>query len=122
MFSYPAWSLQEDEKAAAVGKPKIEMKPFNLSLLNRGRVEGKLTLYLVLLIEEGGAHEKVRLRLPQIRSDFNSALTVLAKQRFSVSRPVDPDVVKAYLTPYVDYRVGAGVVSVFVKQALIEPA
>ncbi|MFC4346412.1 hypothetical protein ACFO5Q_00960 [Kordiimonas lipolytica] len=121
----PLQAVQEEEQEAEelqeFGKPKIEMKPFNMALLERGRVRGKVTIYLVLVIEQSGGHEFVRTRLPQLRSDFNSALTVLARQRFSVSRPINPDIVKAYLTPYADRRLGAGVVSIYVKQALIEP-
>lgn len=118
----PGAGFQEEEGSAEVGKPRIEMKPFNLALLDRGRVTGKATLHLVLVIEKSGAHEFVRTRLPQVRADFNSALTVLARQRFSVSKPIDPDVVRAYLSPYADYRLGAGVVSVYVHQALIDPS
>jgi hypothetical protein len=112
----------EEEDELDVGKPKIEMAPFNFSLIRQGRVEGKVTLHLTLVIEEEGAHEKVRLRVPQLRSDFNSALSVLARQRFTVSRPINPDVVRSYLTPYAVHRLGAGVVSIYVQQALIEPA
>ncbi|WP_139167398.1 MULTISPECIES: hypothetical protein [Kordiimonas] len=112
----------EGEEIQDVGKPRIEMKPFNMALLERGRVRGQVTMHLVLVIEQKGGHEFVRTRLPQLRADFNSALTVLARQRFSVSRPIDPDIVKAYLTPYADQRLGSGVVSVYVKQALIEPS
>jgi|GEM_PF-1379287 len=112
---------EETEAQQEFGKPKIEMKPFNMALLERGRVRGKVTIYLVLVIEQDGGHEFVRTRLPQLRADFNSALTVLARQRFSISRPIDPDIVKAYLTPYADRRLGGGVISIYVKQALVEP-
>jgi len=115
-------SMEESEKVQEVGKPKIEMQPFNLALLERGRVRGKVTIHLVLVIEEPGGHEFVRTRLPQLRADFNSGLTILARQRFSVSRPIEPDIVKAYLTPYADQRLGKGFVSIYVKQALVEPS
>lgn len=116
-----SWA-QEDETAPEVGKPKIDMQPFNLALLERGRVRGKVTMHLVLVIEQDGAHEFVRTRLPQLRADFNSGLSVLARQRFSVSRPINPDVVKDFLTPFADHRLGIGVVSIYIKQALIEPS
>ncbi len=111
-----------EEEKAEYGKPKIDMAPFNFSLIKRGRVEGKVTIQLTLVIEENGSHEDIRLRLPQIRSDFNTALTVLARQRFSVTQPINPDIVKAYLTPYAIRRLGQKAVSIYVEQALIEPA
>ena len=110
-----------DADPSEVGKPKIEMDPFNFSVIKRGVVEGRATLHLVLVMDSGDEMETVRLHLPQIRSDFNTALAVLARQNFVVNRPIDPDVVKAYLTPYLDYRIGAGRAEVFVTQAMIRP-
>lgn len=122
-FLSPFGSLYAaEEEKAEYGKPKIDMAPFNFSLIKRGRVEGKVTIQLTLVIEENGSHEDIRLRLPQIRSDFNTALTVLARQRFTVTKPINPDIVKAYLTPYAIRRLGQKVVSIYVEQALIEPA
>lgn len=120
----PVLAQEEEHQGEQLeyGKPKIDMAPFNLALLERGRVRGKVTMYLVLVIEKKGEIEFVRARMPQLRADFNSALSVLARQRFSVSRPVNPDVVKAYLTPFADRRLGAGMVSIYVKQALIAPS
>ncbi|NVJ68787.1 MAG: hypothetical protein HWE08_00450 [Alphaproteobacteria bacterium] len=123
-FTQPALAQEEEHEGEQLdyGKPKIDMAPFNLALLERGRVRGKVTMYLVLVIEKKGEIEFVRARMPQLRADFNTALSVLARQRFSVSRPVNPDVVKAYLTPFADRRLGAGMVSIYVKQALVAPS
>ena len=114
-------SEEENKETEFTGKPKLDMRPFNLSVIKRGIVEGKATLELVLMTENTTDFEFVRSRLPQIRSDFNTALSVLSQQHFDVNRPIDPDVVKAYLTPYLDHRLGAGMAQVFVKQALIQP-
>lgn len=122
LLTAPTPSGAVQEEPAEFGKPKIAMAPFNFSLIKQGRVHGKVTIHLTLVIEENGSHEEVRRRLPQVRSDFNSALTVLARQRFSVTKPINPDIVKAYLTPYAVKRLGDDVVSIYVHQALIEPA
>ncbi|WP_155859915.1 hypothetical protein [Kordiimonas gwangyangensis] len=120
--SLPASASEEEEQAAeTVGKPQLDMQPFNFSVIKRGVVEGQATLQLVLVTENTVDFEFVRSRLPQVRSDFNTALSVLAQQHFNVNRPIDPDIVKAYLTPYLEHRLGKGKAEVFVKQALIHP-
>ncbi len=113
---------EEEKEGKEAGLPRIEMEPFILSLLKRGTVEGKVTVHLTLVISDSKHMEEVRARLPQIRADFMSALTFLSRQRFTVSRPIEPDIVQAYLMPFSDRRLGKGKVSVFVKQAMIEPS
>lgn len=122
LWPAPAAAQEEEEKQNEfIGKPTLDMKPFNFSVIKRGIVEGKATLQLALMTENTEDFEFVRSRLPQVRSDFNTALSVLSQQHFNVNRPIDPDVVKAYLTPYLDHRLGKGKAEVFVKQALIHP-
>ena len=117
-----AFAEEEEQKDKEfVGKPQLEMTPFNFSVIKRGVVEGQATLHIVLVMDNTQDFELVRSRLPQVRSDFNTALTMLSRQRFEVNRPIDPDIVKAYLTPYIEARLGAGIAEVFVKQALIHP-
>lgn len=114
----------EDEGAGEVpseGKHKIAFEPFHLSLLRRGRVVGQVDLRLVLVLQEGRDYEEINNLMPQIRSDFNVALTDMARKVFDVNRPIDPDLVSAYLTPYVDHRLGRGRVEVFVQHAMIDP-
>lgn len=103
------------------GKLAIEMDAFDFSMFNRGRMVGKASLTLTLVVIEQSDSEVIRLRLPQIRSDFLSALTILSRQRFKVNKPIDPDIVTAYLTPFLSNRIGAGKVNIFVKHALITP-
>lgn len=104
------------------GKLSIDMDPFNFPLFDRGRTTGRVSLMLTLVVQDQRDSERVRLHMPQIRSDFLSALTSLSRQRFKVNKPIDPDIVRAYLSPFLNYRLGEGKVDVFVKQALINPA
>jgi len=104
------------------GKLAISMETFDFSMFSRGRVVGKVSITLTLVVIEQRDSEIIRLRLPQIRSDFLSALTILSRQRFNVNKPIDPDIVTAYLTPFLSHRIGPGKANIFVKHALITPA
>ena len=113
---------EDDNSMPDEGKLAIDMDPFDFPLFDRGRRTGRVSLLLTLVVQEQGDSERVRLHMPQIRSDFLSALTSLSRQRFKVNKPIDPDIVRAYLSPFLNYRLGDGKVDVFVKQALINPA
>lgn len=111
----------EGGEVPSEGKHKISFAPFYLSLMKRGRVLGQVDLRLVLVLHEGNDYEEIANLVPQIRSDFNIALTDMARRVFDVNRPIDPDLVSAYLTPFVDRRIGRDRVDVYVQHALIEP-
>lgn len=104
------------------GKLAIDMEPFTFPMFERGRLVAKVSMTLTLVVQQSDYAEAVRLRLPQIRSDFLNALTTLARQRFNVNKPIDPDIVRVYLSQYLNYRLGEGKADVYVKQALINPA
>ncbi|MBL4838309.1 MAG: hypothetical protein JKY34_12110 [Kordiimonadaceae bacterium] len=112
---------EEGSEALNEGKHKINFNPFHLSLFKRGRVVGQAELRIVLQLEDGDDYEEFNNIKTQIRADFTSALTELARIRFDVNRPINPDVVKAYLTPFADYRLGEGRVQIYVMHATIEP-
>lgn len=116
---------QEEEAAEAEapteGKYKIPLEPFHFALLKRGRVVGQVNLTLVLELADGREYEDINRQVPRIRSDISIALTDLARQQFDVDRPIDPDLVSAYLTPFLDYRLGADRVEVYVQKAIIDP-
>ncbi|MCJ9428086.1 hypothetical protein [Kordiimonas marina] len=101
--------------------PKIDMTPFKFSLIKRGRVRGKVSVTLTLVVNKSDDMKYIRLHQPQLRSDFLTALTILANQQIDPNRPIDPDIISAYLTPYADYRLGTGKVTVYVKEAMVTP-
>lgn len=118
-----AWPVSaQDGEMPDEGKLTIEMQPFDFTMFKRGRTVGKVSISLTLVVNEQSESEMIRDRLPQIRSDFLAALTVLSRLRFDVNRPIDPDVVTVYLKPYLEHRIGPDKVSVYVRQALIKPA
>lgn len=121
LLAPPVYAAPDDGSMPEEGKLSIDMDPFDFPMFERGRMVARVTMALTLVVQEQRDSELVRLRMPQIRSDFLGALTTLSRQRFNVNRPIDPDIVRAYLTPFLDYRLGEGVADVFVKQALIKP-
>ncbi|WCL54435.1 hypothetical protein [Gimibacter soli] len=115
----PVWAAEKAEEAP---QPYIDLAPIYLSVLNKGRVIGVVTLELVLEVKDP-AHDSAQIteRLRQIEGDFAAAGMEMARQVFRVDRPIDPDLVVAYLTPYAERRLGPDKVNVLVKQALIRP-
>lgn len=103
------------------GKLAIDLQPFEFSMIQRGRLRGRVSLTLTLVVDQQRDSEMIRERLPQIRADFLSALTTLSRQRFDINQPIDPDIVRAFLTPYLEYRLGAKKAQVYVKHAMITP-
>ncbi|WP_308910880.1 hypothetical protein [Pseudokordiimonas caeni] len=122
VFGPASMPAMAEEKAEEAPKPYIDLAPIYLSVLNKGRVIGVVTLELVLEVKDP-AHDSAMVteRLRQIEGDFAAAGMEMARQVFRVDRPIDPDLVSAYLTPYVERRLGPGKVNVLVKQALIRP-
>lgn len=119
-FSH-AYAGQEQGAMPEEGKLTINMAPFDFSLIQRGRLQGKVSLSLTLVVENQRDSEMIRARLPQVRSDFLNGLTSLSRQRFNVNRPIDPDVVTTFLTPYLNHRLGEGKARVYVQHAQIKP-
>ena len=103
------------------GKHKVDLLPFTFTMQKRGRLVGKDTILATLEVQDASKVEYVKQRVPQVRADFNMVLSELSRVRFDVNRPIDPDLVQQYLTPYADYRMGKDVVKVYLRQALIEP-
>jgi len=121
------WALVQDDDAATEdelldeGKHKITFRPFHLSVMRKGRVRGTVDIQLVLQLNENRDYESLNALKPQLRADITAALSTLAQRRWRVSKPIDPDIVSAYLTPFIEQRVGPGRLNVYVLQALINP-
>lgn len=111
-----------EEELLDEGKHKITFKPFHLSILKKGRVRGTVDIQLVLQLHENKDYEGLNALKPQLRADIAAALSTLARRRWRVTKPIDPDIVSEYLTPFIEHRVGPGRLNVYVLQALINPA
>jgi len=110
-----------DAEVLDEGKHKITFEPFHLTVMKRGRVQGTADIQLVLQLHDNKDYEGLNVMKPQLRADITSALSTLARQRWKVSRPIDPDIISAYLKPFIVHRVGADKLDVYVQQALINP-
>lgn len=103
------------------GKLKITFSPFHISVFSRGQVRGSADIQIVLQLINNSDYEALNSLKPQLRADITAALSTLSRKRWNVNRPIDPDIVSMYLKPFVDHRIGAGRVEVYVLRALINP-
>lgn len=118
--SQSATAQSEDSEGDGILR-KLDMHPIVFALVHRGRIDGRVTIELTLDAQSQDDMADIRLHEPQIRSDFVTALNGLARQRFRVTDPIDPDLVVAYLTPYLNRRLGHDRAAIYVQSALIEP-
>ncbi|MBL4788451.1 MAG: hypothetical protein JKY60_05185 [Kordiimonadaceae bacterium] len=112
----------QDDELLKEGRLSLKFEPFRIAVLRRGRVTGTADLQITLQLRNNNEYEELKAKLPQLRSDMVSALSSLSRRRWLISRPIDPDIVSRYLKPYVDRRVGAGRLDIYVLKALIDPA
>ncbi len=120
-FSAEFSAASEPTELPEEGKHKITFDPFHLSLMKRGKLQGSVDLQIVLQVHDNKEFDDMNALKPILRADIVSALSTLARQRWTVTQPIDPDIVSAYLTPFISHRVGAKKLDVFVLQALITP-
>jgi len=116
-----AQEAQPEGEIMDEGKHKITFEPFQISLLERGKLRGTVDIQLVLQLQENTDYKNLNALKPQLTADIAAGLSSLARLRWSVNRPIDPDIVSNYLTPIVARRVGAGKLDVYVLKALINP-
>lgn len=109
------------EAGEVLGAQRITMAPMNISLFESNRLAARINIELILVVQDLKNVADIKARLPQLRSDFLTALNQLARDRFSVDRPLEPDLIKLYTLAFAEQRLGPGVVDVFVHQAYIQP-
>jgi flagellar basal body-associated protein FliL len=101
---------------------EIIIDPIQFSMYQRGRIRGQVTIQLVLEVLNPSDVETIKERVPQIKSDFVSALIALSKHYFDVNKPLQADLIAGYLKPFADQRLGPDKINIFVVQATINPA
>lgn len=119
--SVPALAQEEGGEVLDEGKLKVSFEPFHISVMKRGRVLGTADVTLVLQLTDNRDYDELTSLKPALRSDISIALSSLARQRWDIARPIDPDIIKLYLTPYIEHRIGPGRVELYVLKALINP-
>lgn len=121
--AYGVSALQDEQSGVPMdeGKLKITFSPFHISVFSRGQVRGSADVQIVLQLIDNSEYEELNSLKPQLRADITAALSTLSRKRWHINRPIDPDIVSLYLKPFVDHRIGAGRVEVYVLRALINP-
>lgn len=114
-------AMAEDDDGRDEARAKIDMDPINFNIIRNGRPVGAVVVEIILELQESRDFEDIKARQPFLQSDFLQGLIALSRTRFRVNRPIDPDLVVAYLTPVAAKRLGEGKVSLFVKNAVITP-
>lgn len=122
----PAVAMRGDGKAQQKLLPEttgllIPMDPLIFSFVQQAQVLGRIEISLVLSLSPATGSAAVQRRLPQIRSDFLSALSSLASARFRIDQPIDPDLVATYLRPLLRQRLSDPQADIYVQQATINP-
>ncbi len=120
-LSQPLQAQDEEQEQGVVALSNIALAPFEVALMKKGVLKGMASILVTVELAEKTDYTNISTRIPQIRSDFSIALTSLAKQRFSVNRPIDPDIVAAYLQFYADRRFGKDAIMVYILQATVKP-
>ena len=104
----------------SIGARRIIFSPMNVSVFARNRLVARANIELVMEVKDLADVDDIRLRKPQLRADFIAALNQLARQRFRVNEPIDPNLVKMFVMAYADRRLGPGKVEIYVLQAYVE--
>lgn len=105
------------------GVSTLPIKSLNFSVIKKGRVRGTVSIVPVLVIlnsTDDEIHELTAL-LPLIRSDLMAVANLLAKRRFRVNRPIDPDFVAKYFQNRMDQRLGKNRIKIYIQDAIIRP-
>lgn len=101
----------------------LPVTPLNFSIIRKGRVRGTISIVPVLIIKNPTEEEILELNdlMPLLRSDLMSIASLLAKKRFRINRPIDPDMVANHFQHRIDQRIGSGRIKIYIQDAIIRP-
>lgn len=112
-----------DKKSDAHGGPIfIEFEPFSVSVIQRTRIAGFLSVAFSLAVEEEAVIQRVERLRPKLKDAIVRILSRVASSRLDVNRPVDVDLVRAYVQAAVDGVIGAGKARVLMSTVSLQPA
>lgn len=109
------------ETQEGIGARTINLQPFFVSIFDGRQIRGRATIEIIIEVKDQKDSAEIKTKLPQIRSDFTVALSRLSKDRFTINRPIDPDLIRFYLMTYASHRLGPDKIEVYVQQAFIQP-
>lgn len=115
--------LAEESHGSSDSKPVfIEFTPLSVSVIQRTRVAGFLSVAFNLVVESEEAAAHVERLRPRLRDAIVRVLSRVANSRLDINHPVDVDLIRAYVQMAVDSVIGADKARVLMETVSLQPA
>lgn len=115
--------LAEESRGGSGSEPLfIEFTPLSVSVIQRTRVAGFLSVAFNLVVESEEAAAHVERLRPRLRDAIVRILSRVANSRLDINRPVDVDLIRAYVQMAVDGVLGAEKARVLMQTVSLQPA
>ncbi|MCH8862091.1 MAG: hypothetical protein IID51_06235 [Proteobacteria bacterium] len=115
--------LAEESSGSSDSEPLfIEFTPLSVSVIQRTRVAGFLSVAFNLVVENEEAAAHVERLRPRLRDAIVRILSRVANSRLDINRPVDVDLIRAYVQMAVDGVLGAEKARVLMETVSLQPA
>lgn len=113
---------EDGETKSDAGPIFMEFAPFSVSVIQRAQIAGYLSVAFDLAVEEEAVVQQVERLRPKVRDAVLLILTRVASSRLDVTRPVDVDLIRAYVQKAVNNVLGAGKAQVLMAIVSLQPA
>jgi len=123
-FTNSSYAQEQDEDdSPSKSKTTLPIVTLNFSIIKKGRVRGTVSIVPILIITDPSEEEVSELKAltPLIQSDLMMVASLLAKKRFRINKPIDPNLVAKYFQSRLDKRIGVGRIKVYIQDAVIRP-
>ena len=97
----------------------IAFPEMNVTLVERARIDGIMTVRVSLEVFDAEAQGQVELQQPRLQDAYIHTLTRLASARFDVRRPIDYALMGRYLQRDTNRILGVDVARVLVQDAIL---
>lgn len=108
--------------SAGTGPFFIEFNPFSVSVIQRTRVAGFLSVAFQLVVESEEAAAEVERMRPKLNDAIVRILSRVASSRLDINHPVDVDLIRTYLQLAVDSVIGKAKAGVLMQTVSLQPA
>ncbi len=100
----------------------IEFAPLSVSVIQRTRVAGFLSVAFDLVVDSEETVKLVERLRPRLEDAIVRVLSRVANSRLDINHPVDIDLIRAYVQMAVDGIIGAEKARVLMKSVSLQPA
>lgn len=124
LFLLPATLAAAEEEAGGNGAGPlfVEFDPFSVSIIQRTRVAGYLSVAFSLAVENEAAAQRVERMRPKLKDAIVRILSRVASSRLDVNRPVEVSLIQTYVQMAVDNVIGPGEALVLMQTVSLQPA